>query len=311
MSVVGIAKERAGLREKRTDKSEVYYKRTFLVKTNDPKDDTNVAEKAFGLPQRGFNYVTEKTVDLTALCYSISTKQTSIYTWEVECEYSSDPTKLSDEDKDDGGGKDPKYEQPTYVWGGTNIREVVTGQSQFVDYQIESTEEVKLFKAEGILNSAYEPFMPPAEIDRWIPTLTIERYQEHFDHRIMLLYVNSVNNRSWYHWPERTVKCAAIEGTLQVVPFKGKLRKYWKVRYTLHFNKYTWDLYLLDHGTYYFDGGRNAVPLRKKPFITKGVATGLGLLTSDGDNASNVSRYIGFRILDEMNFHRLQIPFIT
>lgn len=304
MSVVGTAKERVGLREKRTSKDERYYKRTFLVTCDDLKDDPNVVETAFGLPKYGFPYVTEKSVDLLSRCTQLSSKQTSLYAWEVEAEYS-----ITLKEQDNPDNPDPIFDPPTYTWSGTNIREVITGESEWVSYQ--DPNEFIMKKATGILNSAKEPYNPPAEIDRLIPQLTFERNEPTFNHRYMLYYVNSINDRKWYGWHKKTVKIASISGSAQFKEINGILRKYWKVQYVLQFNKYTWDLFLLDIGTYYFEGGFASTGAQHKiPFMTKGGVPGLGLLTSDGDKSTTISRYNRFDVLDRSNFNLLQIPLI-
>lgn len=305
MSVIGQAKERVGLRKKRITKDEDWYSRTFLVKCTSTKDDSNVVERAFGLPKYGFAYVTSTSVHDSALCYSISSEQITHKDWQVTCEYSTDPSKFGLGDEKDKPS--PEFEAPTYEWGGYQIREVVTGQSTFIEYQDPS--QVIMKDSTGILNSAYEPYNPPAEMDRFIPTLTFERNEPYFNHRNMLFYVNSVNNRVWNGWKPRTVKLAMVSGKLVLKLKDRKVVKYWKVRYELHFNKYTWDLFLLDIGSYYFEGGRDATLLSKKPFMVKGVPT-LGLLTSDGDKSTSISRYNRYRVLDELNFNRLMIPLI-
>lgn len=313
MAVLGTAKEKVLSREKREDKDERYYRRVFIVRVTDHKDDALIVEKAFGLPKRGYVYTTEKSIDKKALCYSIQSKQIAPYYWEIECEYSTDVSKFISVTSGGKGGKgdDPIYDPPVLVWSTQTIREVVTGQSVLEKRYANDPSDlwVELWDSTGILNSAYEPYNPPAEIDRAIPVLTLERNEATFNHRDMLLYVNSVNSLSWYKWKKRTVKCAGITGSLQQRMIKGIAFNYWRVQYIFHFNKYTWDLFLLDIGTYYFEGGRNAAPLVKKPFMSKGVPT-IGLLTSDGDRSTRISRYNRYSVLDKRDFRKLHIPVI-
>lgn len=315
MAVLGTAKEKVLSREKREDKDERYYRRVFIVRVTDHKDDALIVEKAFGLPKRGYVYTTEKTVDKRAFCYSIQSKQVAPYYWEIECEYSTDSSKFvsttSSKGKGDKGSDDPVYDPPVLVWSTQNIREVVTGQSILEQKyaQDPSDPTVVLWDSTGILNSAFEPYVPPAEIDRAIPVLTLERNEATFNHRDMLLYVNSVNSLSWYKWKKRCVKCAGITGSLQQRAIKGRTYTYWRVQYVFHFNKYTWDLFLLDTGSYYLEGGSTAVPLIRKPFVNKGVPY-IGLLTSNGDKSTRISRYNRYSVLDKRDFRKLHIPVI-
>lgn len=316
MTVLGVAKEKVMCREKREDKDERHYRRVFIVRVTSHLDDAIIVEKAFGLPKRGYIYTTERSTDKAALCYSIQSKQIAPYYWETECEYSTDESKFiavtsSGGGKGGSGKDDPVYDPPVLVWGTYTIREVVTGQSILEQKYTEDPSDptVQLWDSTGILNSAYEPYVPPAEIDRAIPTLTLERNEATFNHRDMLLYVNSVNSRSWYKWKKRTVKCVGVTGSLQEKTVKGRTYTYWRVQYVFHFNKYTWDLFLLDEGSYYLEGGTTAVPLIRKPFVNKGVPY-IGLLTANGDRSTTISRYNRYSVLDKRDFRKLHIPVI-
>ena len=324
MAVVGVAKERAVMREFREDKEERYYKRVYLVVVDDLKDDGPIVERAFGLPYAGQIYVSERSYDDGAKCYNKQCNQISLLHWEVTCEYSTK--------QDSGGGgdssKNPELDPPVYTWGVTQLREIVTGQSRFksgnspIDQDPSNPNaevNLTLLDSTGIVNSAYEPYVPPAEMDRLIPTLTVERNETIFNHRYMLWYVNSVNSNMWYGWWPRTIKCASITGSLQVKLVNGKPRKYWKVQYVFHFNIFTWDLFLLDIGSYYLKGGNSATPLVKVPFMKKGVPS-LGLLDAVGDastassnmtpGSAPISRFNRYTVLSEVDFGALMIPLI-
>jgi hypothetical protein len=200
---------------------------------------------------------------------------------------------------------------------------VVTGRAEwdtwYKNQQDPSNEEVTIVSKAGILNSAFEPYNPPAEIDRLIPTLTIERNEPIFNHRYMLLYVNSVNKHRWFGWHSRCVKCASITGSLQVKIINNAPYTYWKVQYVFHFNKYTWDLFLLDIGSYYFYGGSTMTPLVKKNFYNNGVPS-IGLLQPNGDASSNsgllssinapIAYYNRYIVHSQLDFYMLMIPLI-
>ena len=308
MAVVGEAQELVMRREKHVSKDESSYKRVYLVTCNKIEDDANVAGKAFGLPKMGFQYITETSVDKAAKVVDKAFKQLTLYDWEVEVSY-SDKIDASSGDGQGGNkkGDNPIYEPPNIVWSGTNIREVVQGISKWRDVS-NDTDELMCYDTSGILNSAKEPFIPPAEVDRWIPQCSFERNEESFNHRNMLLYVNSVNNKSWYGWKARMVKCCSINGKWQSKIVNGVRYDYWRVEYVFQFNKYTWDLFLLDVGTYYFDGGYStAIAKKKLPFQIQGVP-GVGLLTSSGDKSTQIVHFVRYRVLDKLNFHKLHIP---
>jgi len=302
MSVVGTAKERIGKREKRITDTEHWYKRVYVVESDTHKDDPNVIERAFGLPKYGYHYVTEKSIDISARCYQMAVRPISHKLWDIEVEYTNknDPTGKGD------SSIDPMFEEPTWSWGGYQVRRVVTGQSTWVEYH--SPETGQIYDSTGIVNSAFEPYNPPAEYDFFIPTLTFERNEPSFNHRYMLYYTNAVNKQRWYGWYSRTVKIASISGSFKTKQVLGRLVPYWRVQYTFHFNKETWDLFLLDIGSYYFEGGYDPTTQNIKRAFFAGTVPTLGLLTSDGDKSTTISRYNRYRILSELDFARLMIP---
>lgn len=301
MAIIGEAKEKVLSREKRETPSERYYKRVFLVQSNNSKEDPKTVENAFGVPKRGFHYVTESVTDILTLCYQLHTRQISLSWWEVVAEYSSSETKIN------AKAIELEIDVPNPTWGTTILREVVTGSNEFVEGQ-DPSEQIFL-SSTGIVNSAKEPYNPPAEIDRAIPTLQFERVEPTFNHKYMLYYVNAVNKSPWYGWDKRTVKCVGIQGKVEYKQIDGRTVKQWRVTYNFHFNKFTWDLFLLNIGTYYFDGGVSTAGSVKKPFAEKGVPR-LGLLTSNGDKSTSIATYSRYRVLEELDFNRLMIPMI-
>jgi len=170
---------------------------------------------------------------------------------------------------------------PSWSWAGYQVRRVITGQSTWGgDNENQDPSTDILLDSTGILNSAYEPYVPPAEFDWFIPTLTFKRNEPVFNHRYMLYYTNAVNKYRWYGWHKRTVKVASIKGAHKFWSDGGLKKSYWEVTYVFHFNRETWDTFLLDHGSYYWDGGRSTGI--RTPYLVKGVPA-LCLLTSDGD----------------------------
>jgi hypothetical protein len=307
MAVIGIAQEKITSREKRETMDERSYRRLYIVKTNNHEDDGIVVDEAFGIPRIGQHYVTETSHDPKALCHSRRCTPLTPLVWQVDCEYSTKESKL------DPSTIEVDFDLVNYEWSTITVKEVVTGQSTFELYggiQSQNPDQYILKDSTGILNSAYEPFNPPAEIDRHIPVLTVKRREKRFDHRIMLAYVNSVNKFAYWRWAPRCIKLASIKATIVYEQDSTTLIKYWDVTYTFHFNIYTWDLFLLDIGSYYFEGGIGTTPLTKKPGMVKGVP-GLVLLTSDGDKSTSVSHYKRFRVLHELDYGPLMIAMVS
>lgn len=300
MSVVGFARERyASGGEIGTDGVRTY-RREFIVEVDSKYDKAQVVLSAPGLPQRYFPYITLVETDYYALCTRLAASrlsEKSAFHWLVEADYS---TQQGDEDKD-REVDNPLAEPAEVSVSFETYREPVTGvpDDQYADD--DNGFAGKMVK--GILNSAGEPFDPPAERDVARPILTITRNEAFFNTQLVIAYTNAVNSDMFFGSKPRTARMA-IDGHRQ---FKSGL-KFWRVTYTITFKPETWDLQLLDHGSYYFDDDA-----KKQFFHDEDGNRITGLLNGNpalGDKlpANADPKFLRFKVYAELPFAILQLP---
>lgn len=301
MSVVGFAKERYAAGGEYGDKGVRTYRREFVVEVDSKYDKAQVVLGAPGLPQRYWPYVTLVETDYYALCTRLTASrmaEMSAFHWLVEAEYS---TIQGDEDKEKEVDN-PLAEPADVSVSFETFREPVTGvpDDQYADD--ENGFAGKMVKA--IVNSAGEPFDPPAERDAARPILTIARNEAFFNTQLAIAYVNAVNSDMFFGAKARCARVNGIDGQRQ---FKSGL-KFWRVTYTIGFKPETWDLQLLDHGSYYFDADA-----KKQHFRDEDGNRITGLLNGNpalGDKlpANADPKFLRFKVYAELPFAILQLP---
>lgn len=97
----------------------------------------------------------------------------------------------------------------------------------------------------NVLNSAGDPFDPPATRDRTRPILTIVRNQSTFDESLAESLADSVNSDVFLGASPGNCKVGAIKAKVAYDPIAGL---YWQVTYRFMFNKNGWQDSILDAG---------------------------------------------------------------
>jgi hypothetical protein len=296
MAVVGTAVELVGAREKSTGDTGVRtYRRRFLVTTNNVKDDSNVVELALGIPQRYFPYVTSTSVDSEALVTDIQTSQQTGYHWHIDVTYSTDH---GDEEEDDD--VNPLARAAEIDWDFETVQIPIFGTP---DQNIRDPEG-NLYTG-PIRTSAGEIFDPPANQEESRPVVTVTRNEATYNPALALQYHNAVNSDYFQGIQPRQAKMRAIRGTRQT----EKGQAYWRLTYVIAFKFDLWDLRLLDHGSWYLDGGV------KKYFEEEGVRY-LGFLNTDGTARATSDivagttepNFLKYRVAREEPFSALNLP---
>lgn len=236
--------ERQEERKRTATAEEITYERVFVVQTDDPDIGPRAVSFCAGLPLFAATYATETEDD--PLC-KVSKRDAEPLSrtgfWEVRISYSSKQTESEDEEED------PLTEPPE-----VSITHAVRMKAIYV------SEAVAEYTGGGnpprvnapvgaVLTSAGEAFDPPAEDEEYYPILTVTRNEANVDMARIRQYVGCVNVDNWLGANPRQVKCAGID--VHKVFKKGF--NYWRVTYVFEFNEDTWDLQLLDHGTFYID----------------------------------------------------------
>lgn len=265
MAVIGFAAPRIRREGTATQSKEQgsirEYRREFIVHTNNRYDGPLVVLSAPGLPQLYFPYVTLEEQDDFALCTRVHASplsDKSPFTWLVEADYSTD----HQDEKNNENPENPLAE-PAEVSFDFETKSVVVTRAldpdassaqtsmnpKFMDpNNVKGQAPDPLELTKGIVNSAGEPFDPPPEMEDSIPTLTISRNEAFFNPMLATAFKGAVNSDDFLGAKPRQ---ACIKGISASRQQKGSFR-FWKVNYVIAFNRETWDLQLLDHGTYSF-----------------------------------------------------------
>jgi hypothetical protein len=230
-------------RTRNVTKDETTYQRVFVVATDN--DHIGAREVSFcpGLPFLGYQYNTGYEVDPLVRVISRSAQPVgnSRRVWEVTVNYSS---KHDDPEEENTEEESLELEPPEVSFDFATRMKVVQRATQILS----STDEGVILDNEYLspTTSAGEPFDPPPEIEEHFPVLTITRNERFLNMEQIREYVNVVNSDNFQGGGPRTVKINGISARKQ---YKKNLR-YWRTTYTLEFNPATWDLQLLDIGSY-------------------------------------------------------------
>lgn len=300
---VTLRGERAEGRQRTASADEITYQRVFVVQSSADNIGARAVSFCSGLPFLGHAYATDVENDPLVRCISRSASPIDKHRrlWEVTCNYSS---KHDDQDPDEENGEEEQleFEPPEVSLTFTRKTRAITGAATVTD----SYGAVGINAFGGVTTSAGEPFDPPAEEEIFLPVLTIARNEINANFALWNDYTNSVNSVAFLGAEPRTVRLA-VEARKQ---YKKNLR-YYRVQYVCEFDDLTWDLQLLDIGTWYLEAG-DAGAINRKYFLTEddppqprlGLLNGFGAPLDDG--ADPVFRRFKRRKERDLNALQLQ-----
>lgn len=317
MAVVGLAKEMPGERRGAfLENDRRQYFRRYLVKTDSRYDGPKTVTNAPGLPSPFAGYLTNKESDPECKVVRRIPRETKSWqVWHVDVEYDTN----FDETKED-----PFLDPPKISFDFEPFREPLPGEPLKTEPRSPTTaggdpkNEIVRWGS-GIVNSAGEPFNPPAERDAARPIVTFSYNAATFNQAIAIQFMNTVNRDPWSGLKPRQ---ALIKGIRSHQEFRkpasgGKLIEYWPTTFVFALKQETWDLSLLNIGSYYlseaatFDDDGNITNLasivKMSPEDSSG-RSGPYLLKSDGTLATDgVPTFRNFRVYRETSFAALNI----
>ena len=271
------------------------YRRRFLVTTSNSLVGPLAVLNAPGLPPRFSPYTTSTEFDNTVRVIERSPRRIGPNQWHVDVVYS---TLHGDEEQAQNPiGKPPEI------------------RFDFVDFRVPIPGEVtpespgdptEVVWTKGLATSAGEVFNPPAMMDESRPRLTVVRNEIVLDVPLIIEYQNAVNTDVFFGAQPRQARVNGISATRQ----QERGVRYWRVKYVFTFKRDTWDIQLLDQGTYYCPGGGTCTREDGEEFTTKGGVPGMGNLDGDGDKlAANLpAKFIRATVYKERAFSVLNIP---
>lgn len=257
------------------------YRRVFVVVTDTPYDDPLVVTSDPEIPQPYDPYQTETTFDNRVVVRSVIPRQrdNNRMVWDVIVEYDSEY-----EVRDNPFTELPEiradsetYEQP--LPGRAAITYDPQSQSPQSEDPAEAGDQILVW-GEGITTSAGEPFDPPVTITKSRPIIVFTRNEPNFSVAFKVRYENTVNKLLWSGLQPRQAWLRSIRATnhVQKSSTVGVADiHYYRVEYTFALRAETWDLMLLDIGSYYVDWSTGSAI--KKAFKVEGTGEPrLGLL---------------------------------
>ncbi len=162
-----------------------------------------------------------------------------------------------------------------------------------------------------LLNSAYDWFNPPLELDVHPATITIERNESTAVSATMRDFRDSVNSAGITIAGHTLAVRQALLSDWQATSFRRDTFFRWRHVYTIDIADVNWDEALVDQGLYYLDG---ASPPIKRPVIVGGEpATEPQRLNGSGGvldpNTSPVgTQFREFRVRKELAWSTLNLP---
>ena len=296
MAVIRVGERKGRRSTTEADDGTQSHQRVFYAETDSDTDYGPVVLDASGIPRKGEQHPEDDQAVVTGR----DPHEIEKGHWDIEIDYTPrDPAEPPD--SEDGTNKIFRLE-PTIS---------VSFQAMFVPIDAESEVQgsawyilgagggVSLFRTSGLTNAAGEAWDPPVMRRQSMPVITITQNFPSFNNEAVLKFVDSVNlsevTVAGFVLPDRTGMMMGISTPgVQYETIQGQRIPYFPVTFTIHVNMETWDIQLLQHGTFYIDASDGD---KRKAFLTDEGQPRIGLLTEDGDD--NTGNDPVFKILEE------------
>jgi len=228
------------------------YSIVYKVGTDDRNDGPQKARTAFGIPNVGDLYQPGNDFDEAAIVVGKeATQGDSPWEWEVEVRYSTkldDPKLLMQPQMPDN----PLLQQPRPTYGSQERRILIPGR--YNDPTLPASD--KAFQL-GILAPNWELFDPQPEAEISEPVVSYRRNVKTFVGAELMALANCVNSDQWQGAEERQLKMSAPHADPMYHQACGD---YWQISFAIAFRWETWDIQLLNQGTFYWPDGLPANP---------------------------------------------------
>jgi hypothetical protein len=324
MAVVGFATEFPGIRGANLQNNRRQRFRSFKVICDSVYDGPDTALAAPGLPLPYTSYETNTETDENCVVVDRQADQDKKLPtlFRVDVTYDTQYERLDDNPFADPVKLDFSFETFQEPLAGVPVTTYLGTQanSQVSSASSDPNANQILKWGAGVTNSAGEPFNPPAERESSRPIVTFTRNEPAFSLATAVKFVNSVNASAWSGLEPRQAMCKGISASFQYRKFNTVGKPdigYFETKYIFAIKRETWDLALLNIGTYslttaatFDDMGRltNNPPVAKVPSMLAGRPTPV-LLKADGTKlaAGAVPTFRIFRVAPEREFSELNI----
>lgn len=305
MAQVGVAKELPDSPSGQVtigDDSSSEFERKFIVEFDSTQNGPLDACYAIGVPPDWSTYSFGSENNGNCRLYNKKAERMGVNPdascyWEVTCKY-----KTKDEDDDD---PDDPTNEPPQIEGDFHI----TNELCHASYKTSDPDPT-----EGIRNTAGELFKQQItkEVDNQILIITRNENIATNVPNLSRLYNNRINNAPivivGVSFPFHSVRCRIKFSKQHKETGSGPSKTqvtFWKVRYEIAHREETWDLKLLDYGSYHLDNDGNKINFK--------TTTGdryLGLLNGIDGKESKTPKFIvpPLRVYDTADFSTLNLP---
>ena len=250
MAIVAVTEIHTGRSVSADEKGVRTLQRVFRVQTDDPYTEQLTVLGASGIPIRGQTYSTTggvSDITLTVRARNAVQDEDRLF-WTVTIGYSDKRT--SEKDR-----------EPNPLLRDAEISRGFASFTKIAEKAVNDNFGEPGYGDEGpIVNSAGQPFVPPAEVDDPRYVLTITKNFATYSDDVGYQYRNAVNSDSWFGASERTWKIFNISVPPKITEtVNDEEVEYFPVTVEMHFRPETWDLDIQDRGL--------------KEFVTTGVST--------------------------------------
>lgn len=261
------------------------YGRVFYVETSSKYDDAIKVLMAPGLPSLFSIYDVGTAMDIGARCIGRDTAQIGPTQWEVSLTYDSDPGDPTDPTSPDNPQYPDNQEDDPDKWY-ENVAVTFSAVDEVISNgQTRNAYDPYIAGADPtnrtITNSAGEPYDPPPTQMVYYPVLTFTIYRKVFDKALALKYVGAKNADIFWGGTPRQWRIVKYDtGGIEYKKVGNSDVWYYKIDIECEFKEDTWDLKLLDYGSYWVSG--TAPNLIRHSFLTKDGQPYTGLLNENG-----------------------------
>ncbi len=241
--------------------------RRYLVQLDSFALDADAACNVAGIPAA---FDAHPTVTLARVRRKSASRVGNSLYWQVEVEYST-PEKGQDEEENE----DPLEDKPTMSISYEDREEVITG-----------TLDSDRTRQNGIRNSAGELFDPPPMRTVSSLVLTIgQNYGTNFNAvASAVTYMDCINSDTFLGLGPKTCKICSVSPKTETRQVGDEKKDYLHIEWTIKV-KPTWDLELLDYGSYYLDDGKKVEFKTDDAHPYQGLLNGSGEKVADGGSA--------------------------
>lgn len=294
---------KAGGRDGSATSTAKEYTVIYLVGTNDREDGPNTVMNAFGVPKVGDLYAAGNDFNNAAVVTAVNpTEGDSPFEWEVNVTYSTDTGDSDSPQNLQVQIDNPLNEPPEITYGFQTRRVLIPGR-----YNDPLGPPGSKAWEQGIFLPNGELFDPQPEMEIDEPILTINRNFQTINGAALMALANCVNSDFFQGAEPRQLKLSIPQAQKR---WHKAINHYWNVTYSMAFRWETWDVQLLNQGSYYFSGGKPtsvwSTTVRRlvkrdddgKPLIVN--------LTTNGDiNTTATPTFTRLRVRREIQFNSL------